>query len=264
MIDKAVSNKPLAALICGYERGGTTLISEILRQHPHIYSGFECGFLLSDRPADFPSLQPYCDLLKAGWLISDANLDYICQANSWIEVYRRLAERSPMVEDKSAWIFDKTPKYMRFLNQVLNKMPGIPCILIVRDPRAVIHSWARRSPDIQQWLTTQLQVHCDRYAAYARGYTDALQQGQGSRILRIQYEALCQNSLSEVKKIFEFLNFDFDPTYLTFDYGGKFANLYGDTVSVEYLQRYQQDFSEETCQQILAATQEAQDWFWER
>ncbi|MEB3357228.1 MAG: sulfotransferase [Synechococcales bacterium] len=259
----AAPNKPLAALVCGYERGGTTLISEILRQHPDLYSGFECGFLLSDRPADFPTLKPYCDLLRPGWQLQEGDLAYICEAEDWIDAYQRLAEKSPMVEDKSAWIFDKTPKYMLSLNKVLNKVPDVPCILIVRDPRAVIHSWAKRSPNIQQWLAAHLKSHCERYAAYARGYIHALRQGHGDRLLRIQYEQLCQDGPSEVKKIFEFLNFDFDPAYLSFGDGATFNNVYGDTISTEYLQRYRQDFSDETCQQILAATPEAKEWFWE-
>ncbi|MEI2422495.1 hypothetical protein V6O07_19615, partial [Arthrospira platensis SPKY2] len=79
-------NKPLAALVCGFERGGTTLISEIIRQHPLLDSGFECGFLLGKDPAEFTSIQPYCNMLKAGWGVNDSDLNnYICESETWLE-----------------------------------------------------------------------------------------------------------------------------------------------------------------------------------
>jgi hypothetical protein len=49
-------NKPLAAIVCGFPNGGTTLISEILRTHPELDSGFEGGFLLSEQPSKFLDL----------------------------------------------------------------------------------------------------------------------------------------------------------------------------------------------------------------
>ena len=47
------NNNPLFALVCGFEHSGTTLVSEILRQHPQLDSGFEGGFLLNNEAKEF-------------------------------------------------------------------------------------------------------------------------------------------------------------------------------------------------------------------
>ncbi len=47
------ATSPLFALVCGFEKSGTTLLNEILRRHPGVDSGFECGFLLGQSPRDF-------------------------------------------------------------------------------------------------------------------------------------------------------------------------------------------------------------------
>lgn len=40
----------MKAVVYGYERGGTSLIAELLRQHPALDGGFEGGFLLGKKP----------------------------------------------------------------------------------------------------------------------------------------------------------------------------------------------------------------------
>ena len=48
---------PLHCVICGYAQGGTTLLSQFVRQHPRIDGRFEIGCLLGDRPAAFAQLR---------------------------------------------------------------------------------------------------------------------------------------------------------------------------------------------------------------
>lgn len=50
--------KKVTYLLCGYERGGTALLSGIFRANG-FDSGFECGVLLADQPKDMSALQPY-------------------------------------------------------------------------------------------------------------------------------------------------------------------------------------------------------------
>lgn len=253
-------NQPLAAVVCGYERGGTTLVSEILRQHPKLDSGFEGGFLLAAKPIDFLSVHPYCEMIKQ-WGITNDDLEYICQSLTWIGVYQRLVERSALIKNKATWIFDKTPKYMQILPDALRKITNVPCIVIVRDPRSVLWSWAKRANLPQDiWLQAHLRQHCDRYLSYAEGWQSAIQQGFENQILLVQYERLCSDRLTESKRILEFIGLDFDEKYLSFN--PAYSNVYGKGISSEYLFEYRNNLPAEVCEQILEATARFQDWFW--
>lgn len=250
----------LKAIVCGYERGGTTLISQLLRQHPNLYSGFECGFLLVDKISDFLSFEPYCTMTKRGWQLTAEDLEYICQADNWVDVYIRLQARSALTKNKEdVCIFDKTPKYMQFLPQVLNKTVEVPCIVIARDPRAVLWSWAKRSNlSLDVWIEQHLEDSCQRYRSYAQGYKRAVDSGFGDRILLIQYESLCVNEADEVEKIFNFIGLEFDPAYLMFKESTKtFPNVYGNNISAHYLTEYEEHFPHAICDKILELTDSA-------
>jgi hypothetical protein len=255
---------PLKVLVCGYEQGGTTLVSQLLQQHPNLYSGFECGFLLVDNPIDFLQLEPYYTIAMRGWGLADQDLQYVCQADSWSTLYARLKQCSSITKDKlDCWILDKTPKYMECLSAVLAKIPDVRCIVIVRDPRAVLWSWAKRSElSPAEWEATQLQAHCQRYLSYARGYRNAIADGFADRILLVHYEALCINQAEEARKMFDFAGLEFELSYLEF---GKqierFPNVYGNDISARYLAEYKEGFSKEACSVILKETEVAQRWF---
>jgi len=262
MIKLSEENKPLAAIVCGFPRGGTTLLSEILRTHPKLDSGFEGGFLLVDKISDFLELEPYNKQLKTGWKISEKQLINICETDDYIEVYRRLVQYSLIIEQKDTWIFDKTPKYMQFLPSVLTKVPNVPCIVIVRDPRAVIWSWVKRTNlSVEEWQKKRLENNCAKYMAFVRGYKKAIRQGFGERILLVKYEELCLNKKEESKKIFEFIGMDWEVEQLSLN--KKYPNVYGNDVSDKYLTEYKENFSPEICEKILNLTKPAKEWLWE-
>ncbi len=258
-------NEPLAVVVCGYEQGGTTLVSQILRQHPTLDSGFECGFLLTDDVSHFLTLEPYCTITKAGWDLTDDDLSFICQSQSWPGVYQRLRDRSKLITDKSAWLIDKTPKYMEVLSDVLIKVPNVPCIVVVRDPRAVIWSWTKRlNPNPEGWTNHYLSKCCERYMSYACGWEKASQvKDLSNRILLVQYESICKNSIAETSKMFKFTNREFKETFLSFENEYKFPNVRHDRISSQYLDEYKRNFPEEVCQKILEKTKKFSSWFWE-
>ena len=254
-------NRPLAAIVCGYERGGTTLVNQILKQHPQLDSGFECGFLLKDNIADFLHCEPYHKRIRASWGLVESEVKYICSAKNWPQAYQRLLEKSRFIQNKDVFLFDKTPKYMGNLSDVLKKVPHIPCIVIVRDPRALISSEIKRQ--ISKKNPHILKKSCERYICYGRGWKSAIANGYGDRILLVQYEDLCSNPYKEAEKMFNFLGFEFDPSYLNFDPSQKkFNNVYDTKISDQYLTEYQQYLDEKTCKFILQETAEFKDWHW--
>jgi hypothetical protein len=250
---------PLVALVCGFEKSGTTLLNEILRRHPALDSGFEVGVLLADSPRDFKTLQPYYSFFRSTWKLTPEDTEYLCDTDHWGEFYRRSRERSPLITDKHSWIFDKTPAYMRELSSVLEKVPGLPCVVNVRDPRALMLSWARWSGHEEhpaQWIEENFQAYVDRYAGYADGYYSALAEYH-ERILLNRFELLCTDPDASLKRIFKFIGLEFQQDYLSFN---SEHFVYGNTVSRQYIAPYVDLLSDELCQRILEATGKYSDW----
>jgi Sulfotransferase family len=249
----------LKAIVCGYEKSGTTLINEILRRHPELDSGFEGGFLMASSPRQFQQIKPYYGFFRTKWRLSREDMAHICDTDDWQTCYERARALSPIIENKQAWLFDKTPRYMLMLDEVLTRMPQVPCVVSVRDPRALMHSWARWSghpDDPEPFLLAHLDEYTQRFLSYARGYQDALA-NHGQRILLSQFETLCQHPEEAMRAIFEFIGMDFDPAYLSFN---SEHFVYGNTVSVDYLCAYRQHLSDATCREILHRTGEFSQW----
>jgi hypothetical protein len=245
--------------VCGYEKSGTTLLNEILRRHPDLDSGFEGGFLLGDSPRDFHRFQPYYAFFRQTWELSREDVKYICDCDDWGECYRRARERSPVIADKHALIFDKTPVYMKHLPVVLGKVPGIPCVVCVRDPRALMVSWARWSgagEAVEQWLVANFADNVERYASYARGYRRALA-AHADRLLLVRFEVLCTHTAQTLASVFRFLGMAFSEDFLHFS---SKHFVYGNTISTDYLFPYREVLSGDLCERILEATRDYSDW----
>jgi hypothetical protein len=254
-------NPTLKAIVCGYERGGTSLIAELLRQHPDLDGGFEGGFLLGKEPRDFLSIPPYRSNVKLGWGITEEELRFVCDTDSWQDLYSRLRAKAREVGDKRAWLFDKTPKYMETLPKVLRKVPDVLCIVVVRDPRAVLWSWAKRSGiGLENWTGERLKSSCKRYVLYGKGWQAAIRAGLTSRIFLVRYEAFCTDPGTWATEIFRFLGMEFNDSFLHFN--PKFPNVYGKTPSRVYMEEYRRAFPDRVCKQILSGTERFRDWHW--
>jgi len=245
-----MTNRVLHCLICGYERGGTTLLSELIRQNPRIDGRFECGFLLRRRPADFATLQPYADNLKTAWGVDARGLAYICAASGWEQMYRRLREVSAL-PDKTIPLYDKTPRYMSCLPAILAKVT-VPCVVIVRDPRAVFYSHSRHNP-------TEMGGFCGYYLDYGRAFVEARKRYPG-QILLVRYERLCLQPESEARRIFDFLGLEFDLAYL--DLPRRADDYVNPRIDTRAIAGYADHLTLDQQRDILRRTAEFSCWHW--
>ncbi len=246
-----MSDKVLKAIVCGYERGGTTLLSQLMSAHPRLDSGFESGLLLADEPKNFMSKQ-FAEfngsLIRRGWGVDEDDLAYILDSKTWNQVYLRLRERSSVIKNKESFLIDKTPKYMLRLSDVLYRMEQVPCVVVVKEPRGVIFSWLKRQPDIDFAAVSRetLKAFCKRYVRYAAGYAEA-KRNHPRRILKVDYEKFCLHPKSEAQLIFNHLGLEFHDDYLTFE---QKYEVHGTTVSGKYLNQYRDVLHASTIEQI--------------
>lgn len=254
----------LRAIVCGYERGGTTVLAALLRSHPALDSGFEGGFLLADSPRDFPGLEPYASNASKTYRLDAAALADVCNTDDWFEIYARLANRSPVLKHPGIGVFDKAPRYLEYLDTVLAKVPGVPCVVLARDPLAVLHSWRTRlQMNPRRWFDEQLEAACERYVSYYRGYVRALEAGHGDRILLVHYESLCLHTELEAERIFRHLGLVYEPSLLELGRGGTLhANLHGDRISPSFLANFTEYADARFHGRILRRTAEAKAFHW--
>ncbi len=231
--------KVLRAVLCGYERGGTTLLSRILAEHPKLDSGFESGLLLAPSPQAFlgRAYKTYNgSLIKGGWGIDEQDLEYICSAQSWNQAYLRLRARSRLIKDKNALLFDKTPAYMKDLDNILIKMDGIKAVVIIKQPLGVIWSWIKREKNPKEVSDDRIRSFCSRYLSYAEGYHKALR-NHPKRILMIKFSDLCLDPEAQVRRICDHLLLDFYPSML--NYKPKYE-VHGNRIDTSFIDQYKQ------------------------
>jgi hypothetical protein len=281
---------PLFCLVCGFERGGTTLVAELIRQHPEIDGRFECGFLLADKMADYVDLEIYVRNLKAGWGLSQESFEYIVQSPTHRTAYQRLVKYSNL-PDKNIRIYDKTPRYMRHLPNVLKKV-DVPCICVVRDPRAlywsqrkhfdhdellhqeyehVYHTLTRfsRVPVIN-WLSRKYlerqreKVWLERFCGYFLRYGNAWKTANDlfpGRILLVSHDNLCTHPKGETQRIYDFLGLAFEDEYIKLpttpdpyvDRGGIIPDL---------IYEYRKGLSKTDQDTLIDRTKEFAEWHW--
>ena len=246
-----MQQNPLLCIICGYARSGTTLVAELIRQHPQIDGRFECGFLLVETISDFIDLEPYASNLKNAWGLTQESLVHICQAPSWQMAYQRLLECSN-IPDKSVRIYDKTPLYLRHLATIMEKV-DVPCICVVRDPRALYWSQIKRD-DIS------LEDFCHYYVTHGEAWRAACELFP-DRTLLMRHELLCTEPKREGKRIFDFLGLEFQKDYLSLPNTG-YLYVQRGGITDEVVSEYQANLSLSQQEYLISNTEEFSYWHW--
>jgi hypothetical protein len=258
----------LKCLIAGYEHGGTTVLSEILRQHPDVDGRFETGLLLTNNLPEFPDSYPaYAGFIRDFWKVTPEELDEICQSGSWEKAYSLLAEKSKI--PNGVQIYDKTPRYMSILEKVLEKV-DVPAVIIIRDPCAVFWSHHKRSLwhdglPVGRYVglrdACRIKPYCNYYLRYADGLDSALSKFP-DRIHVVRYEELCGNPESEAKNIFDFLNLDFDPDYLKIlNKYEKHTNVKDGGICTDFLREFEDHIDQTTIDSIRTGTLAKSEWW---
>ncbi|MFT5812696.1 MAG: hypothetical protein ACI9VT_000432 [Psychroserpens sp.] len=234
-------------LLCGYERGATTLLSEILRANGY-ESGFECGVLLSDTINDFKQLKPYCSNFLNGWKVPKGNEKLIFESRDHIEFYSKLFKYSG-VSMTSKKYFDKTPAYMKELGKCLYRAPFIErAIVITRDPRSLFYSWAKRAVadgNVEAFIIKNIDIYSRRYLSYFAG---AIAESSNAKVMFVSFEDICTNEVNTCKQIGYFTD---GVAFRVRKGESSFANVYSDSMVVSKINEYEEYISKDVCSLIL-------------
>jgi len=196
----------LISIVTGLEHSGTTFLSNLILCHPKVNAGFECGVLLADSPSNFINIKPFYEWMQSDWGLKAEDMVKICNSGSWSEMYKNIILYSPIFKNKSNYILDKTPRYMLYLDEILDKTTA-PCIVIKKQNILFQYqSYKNRNVPLHKFI--------ERYLNYMNGYIRARKKFE-HRIYTVEYEKLYSNIIKEIGKVYEFINLDFKETYLT-------------------------------------------------
>lgn len=242
-------------IICGYERGGTTLISDWLRRSG-FSSYFEIGCLLCKKSSSFPKLDPYFaqltkDIKRHGY--ENNNID----CSTYESIYKSIFSD---LKASGLKTFDKTPKYMSCFGQVKKRSSFCnKYIVVTRDPRSLFYSWAKRvdsKKSISKIIQKNLKSFSHRYYVY---YFGSIAYIEDKDVFFLKHEDMCLNPLETIKNLSRFLEIEIEPqkifteksNYENVEKGLNFSKPF------EALRELNVDFQE----QILESTQEAALFF---
>jgi len=191
---------PLIGIVTGLEHSGTTWLADLIRGHPEISGGFECGVLLANSPAEFPHVTPFYEwMLKARhpshWAITPEKMEYIVAAPNWDDMYRRIIESSPLFNDRVCNLLDKTPRYLPGLKYIMQKVDA-PVIVIYKPVHYQYTSFKKRDFTLDGFIA--------HYTAYIGGLFEAYKKF-GERIMVVMHEDLVRNTTSVLQHVFRFL-----------------------------------------------------------
>jgi len=249
-------------VICGVEHSGTTLLSDIFRQVEGLDAGFEVGVLLCNSPREFKDFHPFVDQIYKGWGITQEDLNYICDTDSFEEFYERLYEKSKVIR-KPCKIFDKTPRYAWGLEQCIKNFQG-KYIFTYKDPRALVYSNYKRykeGKDFEEWLEHFVPKAKKYWLKIYENYR-RVKQGEFKNVLVVSLEEITFNTRNTLEKIFDFVGLQFKLDYLLLK-NLRYHHTRADYISAKIVLEYRLNLSKEQIKKIEELVKELEEWFYD-
>ncbi len=237
---KSVDNNKLKSpiFILGSGRSGTSLLWNILRNHPNIYCipGETHLFSLESNPyiEELKIFQSTHDIENLTFtIISSILFGHECTAlfarekkfpKEVVEIYHELQDFILAVdfqekykifnicisyitqkENKKRWL-EKTPNNIFSLPQILSIYPDAKFVEIYRDPRAIFYSWKNAK---QEYFKKTNIIECIKKWNTTFEYSKKYVQELPNQFYKIKYEDLLENLKVELINLCKFLNEDF-------------------------------------------------------
>ena len=182
--------------ILGMPRSGTTLVEQIVSSHSNVFGAGELEFLNQA-------------IFKSRWQLEIDRQQIFSTVRSFYNL--KISE----VSDASI-ITDKMPLNFRWIGFILNALPNAKIVHVKRDPAAVCWSNLKTYfPSVGLGFTFDAQD----IAKYYRLYEDLMefwQQKFPGKIYNLNYEKLTENQEEETKKLFDYLELEWEDNVLEF------------------------------------------------
>lgn len=225
-------NRPQPPIfIVGASRSGTTLFRLMLCGSQNVFVPPEAWFfgdaittLPLRSPLDKQSIQKLetiivknarwkdwkCDVPRLRAILAD------CEGLSLADTLDRLVRKVFSLPSYVMW-GEKSPRHSHIVGRIASAFPGVRFIHVVRDGRDACAAMLARG-----WYEGQMRRIAEHWATCYRAATCAAHCG-GSSYMEVRFEDLLTNPEREMRRVCEFLGFEFCPSMLEF--GGRVGSL---------------------------------------
>jgi hypothetical protein len=202
--------------IIGCVRSGTTLLRDVLRNHPRLAAPEETHFFRWAEPmGGVPYRNTVCNskVLKRhrelDGIAEGAFQEMLDQSVSRAELYRRYMQRYIEANKPGAqrW-FDKSPQNVYGAALIASDMPGAQFIHIVRDPLDVVSSLR-----IGKVIKVANIVGACNYWKEAADIVHVIKKAFPKRVYEVRYEDFTHRPMAEIKALLGFLGEAFDASH---------------------------------------------------
>lgn len=199
----AVSDQQSPIFILGMPRSGTSMIEQILASHSEVFGAGE-----------FFKLGHAIENIEYAGRHSVAALSQF-PMQDLVELVCDYCDDIQTRTDKEAFVTDKTPHNFQFIGLILAILPNAKIVHCERDPRATCVSIFTEGFSAGHPYASNLS----ELGAYYRGYIalmDYWKQQFPDKIYSVNYEAITQNPESEIRRLLDYCQLDFQPGCLAF------------------------------------------------
>lgn len=240
-IDDLTNAKPI--FIVGTPRSGTTLTSRIVGRHQEIFSVRETYFFEDvwtrrqtlgalDTPESLKKgIDRFLSLYgRLGLHEMQALVDQTIRKDELIPTVLELGGgygalyfvvMSELARQANKTLFcDDSPKHLYYFQTILNLFPNAKFIGVSRDPRDFLCSYKnywRHSEDTDRVKALYHPISTSLLWRSAAKMMINYETEYPSNFLRVNYEAIVQNSEQEIERVCEFLDVDFSTSLLAVD-----------------------------------------------
>lgn len=204
--------------------------------------------MLADTPAGFVGLEPFHSNMKKGWGITDDDLAACCKKETHADFYKELQSRSPSLVEGTTHIFDKTPRYLASLSEVMTRCD---CQVVIshKDPRAIVCSDFKRSKadDFDTWYD---DYHTRKLRYAGRCYDQFVAHTDDPRVATVGLEDLALNSRATMERMFKHADQKFELDYAIIS-DARYDNVRSQTVSADIVFEFRRILTQDNQDRIL-------------
>ena len=234
--------KSVSAIVTGFENSGTTVVSSLIMSARHLFGGFECGLLLGCPPRAFDRVKPFREWLPDLWDVDKMDVQNIVAAKCHQDAYEILLNTSRCLKRaKATSLLDKTPRYIYSLDEIMTRAPGVKVVLVSKDRAGQLSSWAKRGVGgaeardryelgMNATARAQLRFPSRIHQVHYRDLEECRALRTGSRADL----ASCARANRSLARVFHWLGFTWDESYLTLSTFCDKLKLCGATSSIDW------------------------------
>jgi hypothetical protein len=212
-------------LIVGSGSCGSTLLAQLLDNHPQVACGAELG--LFSKPIfyeAFETLKEYAEVIRVHGVSSrpyfddrsilrnleqypidpDALWTVLATSKTFVEFVGVIQKAILAATKKNIWV-EKTPENTYLLKAIKTTFPGTKVIHLYRDPRDVVLSFIKRGHTVvsgsEVWLSSLSALQAANLSS--------------SELLEISYEALVERTSECMHRICAFIDLPWDDAYIS-------------------------------------------------